>query len=378
MEDKAYFHLPGLFEFYEFYKVFLPFFYNHRDLFFSWCEIGSIYGAPSDAIWNGGRESIGMTKCKDVIELIRKYNISPRLTFSNSLLEEAHLLDKRCNKIADEFSKIANTGIIIHSDLLLKYLKGKYPSFYFISSTTKVLTDPNDFMNEINNEDYRYVVPDFRLNKKFDVLSKIPREKVEKVEFLLTYINKRKDTNVLAHDLIDRFKNLAGILDASYEELISVKGVGKLTATFLTTLPQYFNVYTEEKNNNKYKCLTFTDVFDYFSQTFCPYNNEVALLSIVDNKNYITNTFVIGKGNMFETEIDTSLISNIIVKHNAKKVILAHNHPNGKAQPSARDLDTNSQILNFLKLLKVELVDNIILDNNGLYSFNNKQYIQIK
>ena len=217
-----------------------------------------------------------------------------------------------------------------------------------------------------------------RLRESLETNSLKGFSEIQKVEFLLTYINKRQDTNELAHTLIDRFKNLAGILDANYDELISVKGVGKLTATFLTTLPQFFNVYSEEKNNNKYKCLTFNDVFEYYNQAFCTYNNEVALLSIIDNKNYITNTYIIGKGNMFETEIDTSLISNIIVKNNAKKAIIAHNHPYGEATPSAKDLDTHAQILNFFKLLKVELIDNIIIDNNGLYSFNNRQYIKIK
>lgn len=52
-EDVAYFHLPGLFEFYELYKVFLPLFHEHREYFYDWCDIGSIYGAPADCIWGG-------------------------------------------------------------------------------------------------------------------------------------------------------------------------------------------------------------------------------------------------------------------------------------------------------------------------------------
>ena len=46
INDKAHYHLPGLFEFYELYKVFLPLFYEHREYFYEWCDIGSIYGAP--------------------------------------------------------------------------------------------------------------------------------------------------------------------------------------------------------------------------------------------------------------------------------------------------------------------------------------------
>ena len=55
INNKAHYHLPGLFEFYELYKVFLPLFYEHREYFYEWCDIGSIYGAPEDCIWGGGR-----------------------------------------------------------------------------------------------------------------------------------------------------------------------------------------------------------------------------------------------------------------------------------------------------------------------------------
>ena len=50
---KAYYHLPGLFEFYELYKIWLPIYRNHPEYFYDWCEIGSIYGAPADALWGG-------------------------------------------------------------------------------------------------------------------------------------------------------------------------------------------------------------------------------------------------------------------------------------------------------------------------------------
>ena len=55
----AQYHLPGLFEFYELYRLFLPLFCAHREYFYDWCDIGSIYGAPADCIWGGGRVSCG-------------------------------------------------------------------------------------------------------------------------------------------------------------------------------------------------------------------------------------------------------------------------------------------------------------------------------
>ena len=186
MRSKNKYHLPGLFEFFELYRVFLPLLREHREYFYDWCEIGSIYGAPQDCIWGGGRTSFGDADPQEVLALMQEYGISARLTFSNSLLREAHLQDKKCNELCAMFEKSGDmqNGIIVHSDLLLDYLKRTYPGFYFVSSTTKVLTDFEQFQEEVNRDEFRYVVPDFRLNKQFDKLNRMGDEEKEKIEFL--------------------------------------------------------------------------------------------------------------------------------------------------------------------------------------------------
>lgn len=210
----AQYHLPGLFEFYELYKVFLPLFREHREYFYDWCDIGSVYGAPADCIWGGGRAGFGDDDARKVLDLMKEYGISARLTFSNSLLREEHLLDKKCNALCKLFEeagdiqsesvsdsnmqnksikdiqennvqpKAIQNGVIVHADLLLDYLKKNYPNLYFVSSTTKVLTDFQQFSNEVKRKEFRYVVPDFRLNKSFDRLNTLTQIEKDKVEFL--------------------------------------------------------------------------------------------------------------------------------------------------------------------------------------------------
>ena len=184
--DTAHYHLPGLFEFYELYKLFLPLFYGHREYFYDWCDIGSIYGAPADCIWGGGRAGFGDAEPREALALAREYGISARLTFSNSLLTNEHLADKKCNNLCAmlEKSEGVQNGVIVHSDLLLEYLKKNYPGLYFVSSTTKVLTDFGKFRDEVKREDFKYVVPDFRLNKAFDKLDTLSDVQKDKVEFL--------------------------------------------------------------------------------------------------------------------------------------------------------------------------------------------------
>ncbi len=179
----AYFHLPGLYEFYDFYREFLPVYFNHKEFFFDWCKIGSIYGAPKDCLWSGGRTSDADASNKDVLDLIKEYKISARLTFSNSLLNETNLKDLKCNNLCNLFND-ENNGIIIYSDLLLDYIKEHYPKFYFVSSTTKVIINFEGLLKELNNKDFKYVVPDFRLNKAFDKFESLNQSQKNKMEFL--------------------------------------------------------------------------------------------------------------------------------------------------------------------------------------------------
>lgn len=139
----ACYHLPGLFEFYELYRRFLPLYREHREYFYDWCTIGSIYGAPAGCIWGGGRISCGGAAPREVLALLREYGISGRLTFSNSLLRAEHLADPQCNALCEQFAKSGSVpnGVIVHSDLLADYLRQRWPELYLVSSTTKVLTE---------------------------------------------------------------------------------------------------------------------------------------------------------------------------------------------------------------------------------------------
>lgn len=182
----AYYHLPGLFEFYELYRVFLPLYRAHQEYFYDWCRIGSIYGAPPDCIWGGGRIGSGDCAAQEALALTREYGVSARLTFSNSLLREEHLTDQKCNALCRLFSESdgPQNGVIVHSELLLRYLRERYPKLYFFSSTTKVLTAFTQLQAELARDEFRFVVPDFRLNRALDRLNALPEAAKDKVELL--------------------------------------------------------------------------------------------------------------------------------------------------------------------------------------------------
>lgn len=188
MKEKqiAKFHLPGLFEFYELYKRFLDLHKNHSEYFYDFIEIASIYGAPSSCVWGGGRVAFGDEDIKLFLNLLKNTGVSARLTFSNSLLTEEHLDDHLCNKMCKLLNEPnSHNGVIVHSDLLKDYIYDKYPHLELISSTTKVILDDNELEKELNMKEFKYVVPDFRYNKRMDFLSSLSEEEKDKIELLV-------------------------------------------------------------------------------------------------------------------------------------------------------------------------------------------------
>lgn len=187
MKQIAYFHLPGIFEFTQFYDDFLWLYTNEKDKFNDWAVIDSIYGNPQDCIWGGGREPVMSTSAwQNVFALMEKYpDISIGLTFSNLLVEEKHLQDEVCNNLCRMFQDSKNYAIV-NSEILTGYLLENYPSFKLISSTTKCLTDDTQVYREINDSRYELVCLDYNYNNRFDVLNEI--ESKGKCELLVNPI----------------------------------------------------------------------------------------------------------------------------------------------------------------------------------------------
>lgn len=185
-QSSAYFHLPGLFEHYDFYQKFLFVFFNYREFFYDWAAIGSIYGSPAYTIWNSGRPRNAGTR--DTVETARRltqeYGVSARFTFTNGLLEEKHLHDVFCNYLLEMFDD-ENNGVILQSDILQKYIAERFPKYYFVSSTTKCLNEKEKMLAELEDGRFRFVVTDYNFNNDFEVLDLIPQGRREKVELLV-------------------------------------------------------------------------------------------------------------------------------------------------------------------------------------------------
>lgn len=185
MEQKVRFHLPGLRYNYPLNMFWVSLLEQHPEYFRPNIEIGSFFGTFPYAIWNGGRlmhdDQCDSNYVRGVIAAMNSKGIPVRYTFTNPLLTEHDLDDPFCNFCLEAGDNGMNE-IMIFSPILEKYIREKYPSYALNSSTCKEIKDV-DQLNEEIKKDYKYVVLDYNLNNRWDILEKV--EGKEKLEVLV-------------------------------------------------------------------------------------------------------------------------------------------------------------------------------------------------
>lgn len=135
-----------------------------------------------------------------------------------------------------------------------------------------------------------------RMRKRVEQQGFDSLEPHEALEYLLYITNARKDTNQLAHDLMGRFGDFAGVLEATEEDLLTVEGVGPATARMLHLLPAVSRYYTQCRTNGKISFKTTEQLAVYLLRLFAGAEQERALLLALDGRSRIKATLWLKDG----------------------------------------------------------------------------------
>lgn len=188
------------------------------------------------------------------------------------------------------------------------------------------------------------------------------------LELLLFYCVPRRDTNPLAHKLLDTFGSLNGVLNASQEELEMVDGVNQNTSTFLSLITQVGRYY-QVKQSEPGQMLTSNAQFGYYlTPYFYGRNVETVFMLCLDAKCKVICCKKVGEGSVNSANIPVRRIVEMALAVKASTVVLAHNHPSGLAIPSADDVQTTRQVAKALKTVDLNLADHIIVSNDDFVS----------
>lgn len=195
------------------------------------------------------------------------------------------------------------------------------------------------------------------------------------LELLLFFSIPQGDTNELAHTLIREFGSFDRVLDADFDKLLNVSGVGKHTATLLTLIPQLLRYYVNSKNELDIIIPSSHVAGQYILPKYIGVNEETILILHLDAKKKLINTTSYTSGSMSFANIDIRQIVDAVLKNNSQHIIIAHNHPYGLAIPSQDDIKATMKIRDTLKTIGVILDDHIIVADNDYTSFSDSAYL---
>lgn len=181
------------------------------------------------------------------------------------------------------------------------------------------------------------------------------------LELLLFYSIPRRDTNELAHRLIERFGSLERVFDATYERLLEVDGVGESSALLLSTIPAVCRRYIRRSREKKINLSAPEDAVDYALKKYYGCKKEIFYMLCLDEAGNLLNCCNLGEGTPGSVLIDKRLVLENAFRNNADKTIFIHNHPNGVAAPSREDLLATSDFASLFSSVGIRLADHIIV-----------------
>ncbi len=191
---------------------------------------------------------------------------------------------------------------------------------------------------------------------------------VQTLELLLFYAVPRRDTNALAHSLLDHFGSLSQVLEGSPEELQKVEGIGDHAALLLTLIPQLARRYMVNRTQDVKVLPTLDSCAQYLVPRFFGRKTETVFLLCLDAKCKVLCCKEVGSGGTNSVAISVRKIVETAIGMGASTVVLAHNHPSGLAVPSPEDIQVTRQIAQALKAVDVLLADHIIVADDDYVS----------
>lgn len=189
----------------------------------------------------------------------------------------------------------------------------------------------------------------------------------EILELLLFYAVPRMDVNPLAHELLNKFGDLKGVMDADVHQLATVSGMGTSSALLIKTVMEMAIRYTRLSEEPTVRYESLNDVIKYLQRLYFGLKNEVAYAMLFDNRMKLLDTVKLGEGTVNASAISMRSLLDAVIRNNAAAVILAHNHPNGNVTPSFEDGAVTRQIYDFLRQISIPLLEHIIVSGKEAY-----------
>lgn len=198
----------------------------------------------------------------------------------------------------------------------------------------------------------------------------------EVLEILLTFALRRIDTKPLAKELLRSFGSMSGVFDASKEDLQRIIGIGPRAAQLVALVKEVAACYLRDRLVRADVLQTPDAVTDYCRLLLAGRKNESMHVLFMNERNAVLGDMTLFEGTTDEVAGYPRRIAEEALSRGASGIILVHNHPSGRVQPSAEDKALTDRVLGALQTVEVRLLDHLVVGREGYYSFREAGYFR--
>ncbi len=184
---------------------------------------------------------------------------------------------------------------------------------------------------------------------------------IKLLETALFFVKPRSDTNVVAHNLLDTFGSVEGVVNADPLQICGVEGCGQRTADFFTVLSEIYRRVNLSDGKKGKIFFSIDQIGKFFVNKFKGVNKERVMLLTLDNKNAFIDCRVIHEGTVSSSTVSVRDIMKVALDFNATRIVVAHNHPLGNASPSDDDIVLTRMLRRALTHVDVDFVEHILV-----------------
>ena len=200
----------------------------------------------------------------------------------------------------------------------------------------------------------------------------------EALELLLFYCIPQKDTNGLAHKMLNEYGSLANLFDTHPLDISKRCKVSENISVLISMIPQLSKLYFRSKWEKNVRLVTPELAGEYLIDLFAGRNTEAFYVLCLDAQRRLVNAAIVSEGTVEETPIYIRNIVEMALLHRSVSVVLSHNHPGGSRTASGADVEATRQILRAFELLEIVVLDHIIVAGLSYYSFTENGLLGLK
>lgn len=189
------------------------------------------------------------------------------------------------------------------------------------------------------------------------------------LEMLLFFGIPYKDTNPIAHELIDKFGSLSAVLEADVADLKQVKGMTENAACLISMILPIYQRYKQDLITRRPNFNSIDETVEYLRSLYIDNNNiERIFVLCFDADDTLLTYRMVGEGDVSSARFDFRKFASAVLETNASTVIVSHNHPHGIAVPSFEDEQVTIRMASILNAFGVRFSDHIIVADKNYFS----------